>query len=86
MGCKDGDTELQGVDLTHPVIATLDHPLSGKPERGEKEKKHNIKILHPLCAAERVAQRSRGELTRRHIELPLTRILHIIQPPSFCCG
>ena len=26
---KEGDTE-----LTHPVIASLDHPLSGEPERG----------------------------------------------------
>jgi hypothetical protein len=34
MGCKDGDTELQGVYFTHPVIAPLDHPLSDKPQIG----------------------------------------------------
>ncbi|MDB5126192.1 MAG: hypothetical protein JWQ85_424 [Mucilaginibacter sp.] len=40
--------------LTHPVVAALDHPLFAARKEGLKKPI----ILHPLCAAERVDQRS----------------------------
>jgi hypothetical protein len=51
--------------LTHPIFASLDHPLFGKPERGGHILRFFFKkavFYNPLFAKgeERVAQRSVG--------------------------
>jgi hypothetical protein len=44
---------MPGVYFTHPVVASLDHPLFAARKEG-----FAICFLHPLCEAERGDQRS----------------------------
>ena len=49
--------------LTHPVFASLDHPLSRKRERGQNAE------VHPLSAEgeERVVERSKDRVSQRSV-------------------
>ncbi|AMR30272.1 hypothetical protein A0256_01965 [Mucilaginibacter sp. PAMC 26640] len=49
---------LLGVEWTHPGVAALPDPLSALRKEGEKQFATFVTLLHPLCEAERVDQRS----------------------------